>query len=70
MRGNGLKLQQGRCRLDIGNNFSRRAVMLREWGSASLEVFQNCEYVALREGCGQWAWWGGLGLSLVTLFQP
>ena len=35
-------------------------------GSPSLEVFQNRVDVA-PEGCGQWAWWGGLGLDYVIL---
>ena len=52
-RGNGLKLQKGRFKLDIRkNNFSGRMVkqwhrLPREVGkSPSLEMFKECVYVA------------------------
>ena len=73
MRGNGLKLHQGRFRLDIRKHFcSERAVLPREVvQSPSLEVFQSRVAVALRDvGSGH----GGDGLvvgldDLSGLFQ-
>jgi len=58
MRGNGLRLCQGRFRFDIRRNFfSRRAVM--RWHSCP-----RCGGVTVpggvqeEGGCGQWAWAG------------
>jgi len=63
MRGNGLKMHQGRFLLDIREHFlSERAV--RQWHrlpgevgeSPSLEVFKNCVVVAWRDFVGVWGW--------------
>jgi len=68
-RGDGLMLYQGRFRFVIRNNFfSGRAVL--QWhscpGSGGVTVPGSVpeQWRCGTEGCGLWAWWGGLGLDL------
>ena len=73
MGGNGLKLCQGRVRLDL-TLFLQRVVM--QWHSCpgsgrGVTIpggVQNHGDVALRD-VGQWARWGGLGLGILEVFS-
>ena len=58
----------GGFRLNIGKNFSERAVM--QWqscpGGGGVTIPRGVQELwrCGTEGCGQWAWWDGLGLGL------
>jgi len=71
---NSLKLHQGRFRLDISKNFSKRVV--KQWHScpgrwcSHLHGGVQGTWRCGTEGRGQWAWWGGLTVGLSGLFQP
>jgi len=59
----GLKLHQGRFRLDV------RSVAQLPRGGGGITVPGGVQerWRCGTEGCGQWAWWDGLGLDLGML---
>jgi len=72
VRGGDLKLCQGKFRLEIRKHFfSEGAVLQRHscTGSGGVTIHGGVQHTwrCGAEGCGQWAWWDGLGLDLGIL---